>query len=289
LKKALFLFLTVLVYQAGFIFPQGAKILTRVMTYNIRYASDVKNHGINAWEYRKDPVAKTIRFNKPDILGVQEALKIQLDDFKNLLPDYIQIGVARDDGKESGEYSALLINKNKFKVLESSTFWLSATPDKPSMGWDAACMRIVTWAKLKDIKSKKIIYAFNTHFDHMGTEARKNSAALLKKKIKEIAVNNSFVVTGDFNCKSDSEPYKILTDINNPPVLFDAEFLSENGNYGMDVSFNDFSDELEPKNKIDFIFVSSKLKVWQHAVLGEKMDGRYPSDHMPVVADVYLP
>ncbi len=260
----------------------------RVMTYNIRYAGDVKSAGVNAWEYRKDPVAKTIRFNKPDILGVQEALKIQLDDFKNLLPGYIQIGVARDDGREAGEYSALLINKSKFKVLESSTFWLSATPDKPSMGWDAACMRIVTWAKLKDVKTKKIIYAFNTHFDHMGTEARKNSAILLKKKVKEIAGNNQFVVTGDFNCKSDSEPYKILTDKEMLPQLFDSEFLSENGNYGMDVSFNNFTDELEAGNKIDFIFVSSKLKVWQHAVLGEKMNSRYPSDHMPVVADIYF-
>ncbi len=289
MKKVLILFLTVLVYQAGFIFPQEAKNFTRVMTYNIRYAGDVKSAGVNAWEYRKDPVAKTIRFNKPDILGVQEALKIQLDDFKILLPGYIQVGVARDDGKEAGEYSALLINKNKFKVLDNSTFWLSATPDKPSMGWDAACMRIVTWAKLKDVNTKKIIYAFNTHFDHMGTEARKNSAILLKKKIKEIAGNNQFVVTGDFNCKIDSEPYRILTDKEMLPQLFDSEFLSENGNYGMDVSFNDFSDELEPKNKIDFIFVSSKIKVWQHAVLGEKMNGRYPSDHMPVVADVYQP
>ncbi len=265
------------------------KDIFRVMTYNIRYAGDVKSAGINAWENRKDPVAKTIRFNKPDIVGLQEALKIQLDDFKKLLPDYIQLGVPRDDGKEAGEYSALLINKNKFKVPDNSTFWLSATPEKPSMGWDAACMRIVTWAKLKDIKSKKVIYAFNTHFDHVGTEARKNSATLLKKKIKEIAGGNPFIVTGDFNCKSDSEPYKILTEQDNSFQLFDSEFLSENGNYGMDISFNNFSDELEPKNKIDFIFVSSRFKVWQHAVLGEKMNNHYPSDHMPVVADIYIP
>jgi len=265
------------------------KNTTRVMTYNIRYAGDVKSAGVNAWENRRDPVAKTIRINKPDVVGLQEALKIQLDDFKKLLPNYIQVGVARDDGKEAGEYSALLINKDKFKLLDNSTFWLSATPDKPSMGWDAACMRIVTWAKLKDIKSGKIIYAFNTHFDHMGTEARKNSAILLKNKIKEIAGNNPIIVTGDFNCKSDSEPYKILTEKDNSFQLFDSESLSDNGNYGMDVSFNNFSDELEPKNKIDFIFVSRKFKVWQHAILGEKMDGRYPSDHMPVVADIYIP
>lgn len=286
------IFFLLLVYftSSVFCFPKDnpVKNITRVMTYNLRYAGDVKSAGENAWEYRKDPVAKTIRFNRPDVVGVQEALKIQLDDFKKLLPEYIQAGVGRDDGKEAGEYSALLINKDKYKLLDNSTFWLSATPEKTTMGWDAACIRIVTWAKLKDVKTKKIIYAFNTHFDHMGTEARKNSAILLKNKIKEIAGKNPFIVTGDFNCKSDSEPYKILTGNETAPLLFDSEFISENGNYGMDVSFNDFSEKLEPGNKIDFIFVSSNFKVWQHAILGEKMNGKYPSDHMPVVADIYL-
>ncbi|MCX6151338.1 MAG: endonuclease/exonuclease/phosphatase family protein [Ignavibacteriales bacterium] len=270
---------------------KDSKNCFRVMTYNIRYAGDKISDGTNAWDNRKEFVSKTIRFHKADIVGLQEALKIQLDDFNKLLPEYIQIGVGRDDGKEKGEFSAVLIRKDRFKILTQSTFWLSETPDQPSKGWDAAFPRIVTWAKLLDSQTKKIFFLFNTHFDHMGEAAKKSSATLILKKISEIAPGFPVVVTGDFNSLKDSDPYKILTESkgkDSKHELFDSQFISQNGHYGGYVSFNGFQDTLEVNNKIDYIFVNKKINVYQHGIIGEKIDGRYPSDHMPVVADLYI-
>jgi endonuclease/exonuclease/phosphatase family metal-dependent hydrolase len=256
------------------------------MTYNIRYAGDKKSDSVNAWEYRREPVASMIRFNRTDIVGLQEALKIQLDDFMKILPEYIWIGIGRDEGKTGGEFSALLIKKDRFKIIKQSTFWLSETPEKPSKSWDAALLRIVTWVKLFDKRTKKEFFIFNTHFDHMGVEARKNSASLLMKKISEISSTLPVVITGDFNCLKDSDPYKIIT--TSSPHFFDAQFISENGHYGGRVSFNNFRDSLEANNKIDFIFVNEKVKVYQHGIVSEKFNGHYPSDHMPVLADLII-
>jgi endonuclease/exonuclease/phosphatase family metal-dependent hydrolase len=284
LKKLIF-FLILFIYPLTLSLPQtSCPKNIRVMTYNIKFAGDPKSDSINSWQYRKEPVVSVIRFNKADIVGLQEALKIQLDDFTKLLPEYFWIGVGRDDGKTGGEYSAILLRKDRFKILKQSTFWLSETPDKPSMGWDAACIRIVTWAKLFDKVTRKEFFVFNTHLDHMGEVARKNSAILIMEKISGLSSNLPVVLTGDFNSLKDSEPYRIIT--TSTPKLFDAQFISEHGHYGGNISFNNFSDSLEANNKIDFIFVNDKVKVCQHGIVSEKYDGHYPSDHMPVVADL---
>jgi endonuclease/exonuclease/phosphatase family metal-dependent hydrolase len=151
-----------------------------VMTFNIRY--NTKNDSLNAWPYRKDNAASQIRFHNVHILGVQESLHEQMMDLSQLLLKYKYTGVGRDDGKIKGEYSAIFYDTTRLKLMESSTFWLSLTPDVPgSKSWDAAITRIVTWAKFKDAISKKIFYVFNTHFDHIGKEARRESAKLLKQ------------------------------------------------------------------------------------------------------------
>ena len=261
----------------------------RVMTYNIRFAGDVEKEGINSWNNRKELVAGMIRFHHSDIIGLQEALLPQLNDLTELLPGYSWIGVGRDDGKSNGEFSAILFRNDRFKVIRHSTFWLSDTPEIPSRGWDAALPRIVTWAKFKDKETKKIFFVFNTHYDHIGESARNNSSKLLLKNLRGISKNLPVIVTGDFNTGSTTEAYKIIVDKSDQELnLYDAQSISKTSHYGSNVSFNGFGKAIEPGNKIDFIFVTKHIDVLQHGVIDETVDGRYPSDHMPVIAEVKI-
>ena len=181
----------------------------RIMTFNIRYNNPAD--GENAWSHRKGLVKSVIQFHQANIFGVQEALKEQMSDLENSLPEFSWFGVGRDDGKEAGEYSAIFYKKDRFDLLEHDTFWLSETPDiLGSMGWDAACVRIVTWGHFKDNISGKDFFHFNTHFDHRGEAARENSCELVVKKIKEIADETPAILTGDFNFPPSSPLYSIL-------------------------------------------------------------------------------
>jgi len=258
----------------------------RVMSFNIRY--DEPRDGVNAWPNRKTKVADVIRFHKADIVGVQEALLSQLRDLEKLLPDFAWCGVGRTDGKEAGEYSAILYNKSRFQLLETNTFWLSETPDRPgSMGWDAAYPRVVTWAKFKDRVSKKTFIHFNTHFDHRGEKAQKESAALILKKVGEIAGRFPFVLTGDLNVTEDSEAYKTLKNGNSTTRLADAKYASAHGHFGGDSTFNEFK-ELQPGRKIDYIFVREGMLVTEHGVLSDRWNGLWASDHIPVIAEIVI-
>lgn len=154
-------------------------------TFNIRY--DNPYDSLNSWTYRKDTVANFIKAQNLDIVGMQEVLHHQLEDLKARLPEYAEVGVGREDGKTQGEYAPLFYKKDRFELLDNNTFWLSQYPDSVGfIGWDGACTRIATWAKLKDKTNGKIFMAINTHFDHVGTEARKKGALLIIEKIKEI-------------------------------------------------------------------------------------------------------
>ncbi|HKG22279.1 MAG TPA: endonuclease/exonuclease/phosphatase family protein, partial [Blastocatellia bacterium] len=167
--------------------PKAARIQSppvRVMSFNIRYnnAEDKEN----AWPNRKRMAASMFRFHHVDIAGIQEALKGQIDDLELLLPGFAWCGVGRSDGKAEGEFSAILYRKERFKLLESSTFWLSETPEVAgSKGWDASLPRIVTWARFRDTQSKQTFFVFNTHFDHRGSRARAESARLLLARIEK--------------------------------------------------------------------------------------------------------
>ncbi len=258
----------------------------RVMTFNIRY--DEPRDGVNAWPNRKQKVADVIRFHKADIVGVQEALLTQLRDLEKLLPGFAWIGVGRTDGKEAGEYSAILYRKDRFRLLSSDTFWLSETPGKVgSKGWDAALPRIVTWAKFHDRLSGKTFVHFNTHFDHIGEKARAESASLILKKAGDIQGKGPLVVTGDFNVREDSGAYKTIT-AGTPTVrVVDARYASTNGHFGGDSTFNAFK-ELEPGRTIDYIFVRDGIKVLEHGTLSDRWDGLWASDHLPVIAEIVL-
>ena len=157
------------------------------------------------------------------------------------------------------------------------------------MGWDAAFPRVVTWGRLIDKRSNKEFYVFNTHFDHIGEEARVNSSKLLKKKIIEIVHELPVILLGDFNTQDSTSAYQILVDKENENhAMYDAQFISQTEHHGSHVTFNGFGKSIEPGNKIDFIFVTNDVDVLQHGVIDEMVDGRYPSDHMPVVAEIEI-
>lgn len=254
-----------------------------VMTFNIRY--NTKNDSLNAWPYRKDNAASQVQFHNVHILGVQEALHDQVMDLSRALTKYKYAGVGRDDGKTKGEYSAIFYDTTRLKLIESSTFWLSLTPDVPgSKGWDANITRVVTWAKFRDVSAKKIFFVFNTHFDHIGQEARRESAKLIKQKVKDIAGVNPVIITGDFNAHPSDEPIKILVDQNDQNRFIDTKGISVTPHYGPEGTFNGFGSKERDSEPIDFIFIKGKWKVLQHATLSQSWGGRFSSDHFPVFA-----
>lgn len=283
-KKLALLFPVFLFVQTTFLSAQDA--LT-VMTFNIRLHTS--SDSLNAWPYRKDKVASQILFHKVELLGVQEALHDQMLDLQQRLPNFKYTGGGRDDGKTKGEYSAIFYDTTRLQLLAADMFWLSQTPTIPgSRGWDAAITRIVTWAKFKDRKTKKIFFAFNTHYDHMGTIARRESSTLLLQKVKEIAGTIPSVITGDFNAVPTDEPIQVLMDQTNPLVLTDSKAISQTPHYGPTGSFNGFKSKEERDEPIDYIFLKGKWKVLNHATISQTWGGRFASDHFSVMAVIVL-
>lgn len=253
-------------------------------TFNIRY--DEKADSLNGWAYRKDTVAAFIKAQDIDVIGMQEVLHHQLEDLKERLPEYGAIGVGRDDGDTAGEYSALLYKKDRFTVLDSNTFWLSQYPDSIGfIGWDGACPRIATWAKFQDNKTGKIFMAVNTHFDHVGIEARKNSALMIIEKIKEIVGDQPAVLTGDFNISDKEEAYQTIT--TNEFVLLDAHKVAESTE-GVNYSWHNWGKQpMEERQKIDFIFVTPTITVHRSWIPKEPdTEWGFISDHNPVVSKI---
>lgn len=275
---------------SGFLLPGKAQTFAdknalRVMTFNIRY--NEPKDGVNAWANRKTKVTDVIRFHKADLIGVQEAQHNQLKDLEKLLPDFAWCGAGRD-GANEGEFSAILYRKSRFRLLENQTFWLSVTPEKVgSKGWDANLPRIVTWAKFRDRQTKKTFFHFNTHFDHIGKQARSESAKLLLAQIQKITGKFPFVVSGDFNAKEETDVYRILTGkIESANFkLIDARYVSIGGHFGGNSTFNAFK-ELIPENRIDYVFVGKGARVLEHGILSDRWDGLWASDHLPVLAEI---
>lgn len=256
----------------------------RVMTYNIRY--NTPSDGRNAWPERKDRVAALIKFHGPDLLGVQEATRLQLDDLEARLPEYDWTGVGRDDGQEGGEYSAILYRVDRFEMLDGGTFWLSETPDVVgSKGWDAALPRIATWARFRDLASGKTYLHVNTHFDHIGEVARTESARLLSRRIPEMAGDLPVLLTGDMNSEPTTDAYEALTDVWTDTYVA----AGEDQRYGPVHTFTGFEVTDRQGPRIDYIMVSDGITVQRQGVMTDQEQGFYPSDHLPVIADIVVP
>ena len=264
----------------GVIYSNKAQSLS-AMTYNIRYATS--NDGDNQWEKRKDFLTDQIRFYSPDIFGIQEGLQHQVDFIDKQLATYDFIGVGRDDGEKKGEYCAIFYNREKLDLLGQSTFWLSISPEKVSVGWDAAMERICTYGFFMEKETGAMFWVFNTHFDHIGEIARQKSSELIVQKIKEINKDNlPVILMGDFNLNEQSKAIKYLSS-----SLDDSRNTSLNRPFGPFGTFTGFKFHEPVKDRIDYIFCSKEnIQVEKYAVLTDSKDGKYPSDHFPVFVEV---
>ncbi|MFL2596533.1 MAG: endonuclease/exonuclease/phosphatase family protein [Flavobacteriaceae bacterium] len=246
-----------------------------VVSYNIRY--DNSQDGENQWDIRKETLASYLLKSSPDIIGMQEVLNNQLADLSNLLKEYKYVGVGREDGKTKGEYSPIFYRKSKLKVLMSSTFWLSETPQKISVGWDAALERICTYALFIDRKSKKQFWVFNTHFDHLGQIARSESVNLILEQISILNVNDyPIIVTGDLNLTPETLPIKkFQSNLND--VLSDLNL--NDPKYG---TFNGFDITKDANRRIDYIFQKGFRVLSAEHLWIKTPKGLWASDHHPV-------
>jgi endonuclease/exonuclease/phosphatase family metal-dependent hydrolase len=230
----------------------------RVATFNIRYNN--AGDGPNAWLFRRDAMAKFFQDREVDIAGLQEVTATQFDDLKERLPEFQFLGVGRDDGKRKGEFSPLLVRRDRFDVLESDTFWLSTTPERGgSKGWDAALPRICTWAKLKPkVSGRSAICVASTHFDHQGVEARAESAKLVAAKLETLFGDSPAILMGDFNCRTSDKPYQTLVSSEGKRKAWeDAHGASQSPHKGPDSTWNGFR-AIVPGQRIDFIFVRNR-------------------------------
>lgn len=273
-----------------------AALRAGVLTFNIRYGT--APDGENAWPKRKELVFEILQDERLSVIGVQEALREQLDDIKRACPKLGEIGVGREDGKQDGEYSAILYRTDVWKPLKSGTFWLSETPEVPgSKSWKTACTRVCTWARLERVGCLEdgrpcVLWVFNTHMDHVSAEARLNGARLIAKRIGERGDSHPFVLTGDFNSNENEEAARYFTA---PPregkfvspigVLVDTfRVLHADDKEGG--TFQEFDPKRTLGKKIDYVLVMPGTKVVESWIDRRSKDGRAPSDHFPVGAVV---
>ncbi|MDL2304443.1 endonuclease/exonuclease/phosphatase family protein [Bacteroides sp. OttesenSCG-928-D19] len=271
-------------------------------TYNVRNDNQGDANQGNGWAQRRMIIAGLVSFNDFDIWGSQEVLHNQLEDILLAMPQYGHIGVGRDDGKTKGEYAPIFYKKDKFTLIKHGDFWLSEDTTQPNRGWDAALPRICTWGQFKDNKSKFKFWFFNLHMDHVGVEARRQSAKLVLQKIKEMCGNDAVLLTGDFNVDQTHESYRLL---NESEILRDS-YDKAAMRYATNGTFNGWDTTLKTDSRIDHIFLTKHFEVERYGVLTdtyrsektgsktiqtgdfpkevsfEEYEVRLPSDHFPV-------
>lgn len=275
-----------------------------VATYNLRLLNRGDSVDGNGWQARYHAIADLINYHGFDIFGTQEGFKSQLDDLKAALPQYDYIGAGRDDGKDKGEHSAIFYRTDMFTLLDKGDFWLSETPDKPGLGWDAAYPRICSWGRFRHNATGKEFVMLNLHMDHIGRRARIESARLLLSR-PEIADSVTTFVTGDFNVDQTSDAYAAITSTGR---LADSYTIATTV-YAPNGTFNGFNPDSFTESRIDHIFVTPDVSVSKYGILTDTyrspeseaaIDGteapgeiavrrysaRTPSDHFPVKINV---
>lgn len=256
----------------------------RVMSFNIRYGT--ANDGENDWNHRKEFVVETIKKFNPDILGTQETLGFQRDYLAGNLPNYEVFGVGRDDGKEKGEMMAIYYRKSRFKKLDGGHIWYSETPLVPgSKSWDSSLPRMASGLKLQDLKNEKPVFFFNTHFDHRGEEARRQSASLLRTHVLELARDSPAIITGDFNAPIDSEVYnRLFAEKENSVQLIDTFGVTHPDQRKTIGSAGGFTLKSRGTRRIDWIACTKHFKIISAEIDKTNRNGKTPSDHDPVNA-----
>lgn len=258
-------------------FETKGENVMRIMSFNIRCA----NVGRDTWEDRIGIVSQTMLDSEADSIGVQEATPEWMQALKeNVGGKYAYVGVGRDDGDNEGEYSAIFYLKDKYKAVDSGTFWLSETPDKVSFGWDAACRRVCTWVVLENVETGEKYVHLNSHFDHVGIAARKNSVDLIIDKAKQYS-DLPVVFTADMNVKEGSTNYKQFVDSG---VLRDTKFAAPDSmNY---CTYHDTKPQNHADDVIDYVMINEHFDAVSYKVVTEGIDGRFVSDHYPIYADI---
>jgi endonuclease/exonuclease/phosphatase family metal-dependent hydrolase len=260
-----------------------------IMSFNIRNGR--ANDGENSWRNRRSLVSGVIREYDPDVLGLQEAFRFQLDQLGKDLTHYSEVGEGRGGGT-ADEYSAIFYHSDRFDLLDSGTFWLSDTPEVVSKHWGHHHYRICTWAHLKDRNTGAAFYVFNTHFDHQSQRARVNSARLIRQRIAERTTGDPVILTGDMNAGEDNPAIAVLKGVAKEqggvaePMVDtfrvihpDArEVGTGNGGYQGRTS----------GAKIDYILVGAGIETLEASIDQQPRDGRYPSDHYPVIATLRI-
>ncbi len=281
-----------------------------VGSYNIRNDNQGDARRGNGWAQRCSVICDQVEWHNLEVFGAQEVKRNQLDDMLKELPDYDYVGVGRDDGKDEGEFSPIFYKRDRFKLLDSGTFWISETPEKVGVkGWDAALPRICSYVHLRDKETKINFWFFNLHMDHVGVVARREGAKLVISKIKEMCNGESAIVTGDFNVDQHNEAYRTML---SGGVMKDS-YVAAAKRFATTGTFNSFDANLFTESRIDHIFVTNNLEVTNYAVLtdgywtpneqsAKKVKGnaapqeidfsphqhRCPSDHYPIAARVVL-
>jgi len=266
-------------FAIGFMFWCGnVHAELTVMSFNIRYGT--ANDGDNSWKFRTDLVIDTIEKYDAEIIGMQEALKFQIQEIIGRLGYYQSVGVGREDGLEEGEFSNILYDSSRVKLVETGTFWLSDTPTVPgSITWGNACTRICTWALFRQQKTDKTFYVFNVHLDHVSQPSREKSIELVLTKVNQLG-DVPCIITGDFNAGENNPGIQYL--LNNSNFKDSYRVLHPNAeNVG---TFNSFTGKNDG-DKIDYIFNSGHFQVKKAEILHDHVNSRYPSDHFPVLAE----
>ena len=278
----------------------------RVLSYNVRYANRGDHH--DAWHDRRDAVGRLVRFHRPDVVAFQEPLPAQRRDLRERLPNYAFVGRGRGADGE-GEGCPIGVRDDRWRVVDDGTFWLSETPEEPSTGWGATHPRIATWARVRAADGDGAFLVVNTHFDHVSAAARRESARLLRERLSGMASGSAsdadgsapVVLVGDLNCTPGSEPHRILVgddssaDGEGEPDRSGAERLSLRDaaaaadlRHGPETSLTDFARLIDGR-RIDHALVSPEVSVEAFATLTDRDDrGRYPSDHLPILARLSL-
>jgi endonuclease/exonuclease/phosphatase family metal-dependent hydrolase len=275
-----------------------AALAIRVVSYNILGGDGTGGTGPNAWATRRELVAGLLRNQQADVISLQKAARLSLDDLHKDLPGYGEAGVGRNDGKEGGEYAAILYRSDRFEAESSGTFWLSETPMVAgSTGWGARQARVCTWVRLVEKSSKAAFYVFNTHLDPGSAAVRDNCAALIQNRIKARVSPDPFILTGDMNSPENSttiRSFKGPADLSpamiatmNPPPLVDTFRVRHPDETGVSTR-HQFTGSRSGE-KVDYILVPPGIEVTAAEILRDQINGKYPSDHFPVAASLKIP
>lgn len=269
------------IFLALLTIPSGAQEPVDVMSFNIRYGT--ADDGDHSWQNRRDHVASTILDHAPHLLGLQEALRSQLDELRVVLPGYAEIGVGRDDGQTLGEYAAIMVDTARFTIIDHGTFWLSDTPEVPgSMHWGNRITRIATWARLADRRTRDTVRIYNVHFDHESQPSRERAARLLLDRMSsDASVTDRLILVGDFNSGEDNSAFRLLLGDTRVPLIDTFRVMHPNATAVG--TFNAFRGDTTGE-KIDAILTGPGWKVLAADIDRRRFGALWPSDHFPVWA-----